>query len=407
MTTRSARIHLPWRLGLLMLALVATTALLVTPTAPVASAQDPDDAPSAYVNGGEIAAARINTVDEFVTAYEAACKADPDTVIVLILNAYVNLETDRDGAYAMIGLVSAGSAATADGNSPTGFMPSRAAHYYVSLIEHSPQIARSYVGGRLEDGNEYPMADPETLTVTISRCEVKDAETQLKYFVKSNGKDMPTPMLLVRDSADEPWKLDSIGSVATDVRRELPKARSTTVREGQTVEVARIREPEEIKTAYDEVARDDPDRIISLCINACLEVETDPTLGSQMLAVMMVPNQVVRDDNSPTGVRVGSSTAYYIQQFEKQPEIMHSYVGGKLEDGADYPLSDPDNLTIKITRCEVKFTTLDGAADLELKYFVQSAGKSMPTPITLKRSRAGELWKVYSVSSLATGVRKE
>ena len=71
-----------------------------------------------------------------------------------------------------------------------------------------------------------------------------------------------------------------------------------------------------------------------------------------------------------------------------------SYLGGTPENGYIYDYDHP-----------IRILEQSDRGDEESKVFVQSGGKDLPSPVHLRKNESGQ-WKLFNVSSLATGVRK-
>ena len=94
--------------------------------------------------------------------------------------------------------------------------------------------------------------------------------------------------------------------------------------------------------------------------------------------------------------KIDRNIKYYLKnQFSKSKNIAGSYLGGTPEN--DYKYSYDHSLEIN------KKSSKKG--DKESKIFVQSGGKASASPVHLKKNNQG-YWKLFNVSSLATGVQK-
>lgn len=89
------------------------------------------------------------------------------------------------------------------------------------------------------------------------------------------------------------------------------------------------------------------------------------------------------------------NTKYYLtSQFSKTKNIAASYLGGTPDN--DYKYSYDHKLEI---------ASNSQREDQKSKIFVKSAGKASASPVHLQKNNQG-YWKLFNVSSLATGVMK-
>ena len=89
------------------------------------------------------------------------------------------------------------------------------------------------------------------------------------------------------------------------------------------------------------------------------------------------------------------NTKYYItSQFSKTKNIAASYLGGTPDNNYKYSY---DN--------KIEIGKQSNKGDKKSKIFVQSGGKASASPVHLQKNNQG-YWKLFNVSSLATGVMK-
>lgn len=100
---------------------------------------------------------------------------------------------------------------------PSGFTLGMSDDYLVYQLVQKPQIMRSYFGGTPENNYvEIVDFEPEVDSNPPGFVEEKEA----KLFVKSAGKDHPTPIGLKRNN-EGIWKVFNWSSFATGVRPTL------------------------------------------------------------------------------------------------------------------------------------------------------------------------------------------
>jgi hypothetical protein len=147
------------------------------------------------------------------------------------------------------------------------------------------------------------------------------------------------------------------------------------------------------KSEWEKDARK-PERSIMYYLIAALNIEKDPELAEAMMTVVVSKNDCLEDGSSPSGLKLGRSAKYYIGQFKKNPNIARSYVGGTNTN--NYKFSK-NNLTMTVVR---KQDQANG-----VKIFIQSGGKDLATPVSLRENSSGQ-WKLTNYSSICTGVKK-
>ena len=137
-----------------------------------------------------------------------------------------------------------------------------------------------------------------------------------------------------------------------------------------------------------------PENTIMYYLIATLNIEKDPVLADAMMTVVVSKKDSLKNGRSPSGLKLGRSAKYFIGQFKKNPRIAASYVGGPPENG--YKLKK-SSLTMTVVKKQ------DHGKGL--KIFIQSGGKSNPTPLQVRKNSSGQ-WKLTEYSSVCTGVKK-
>ncbi len=122
---------------------------------------------------------------------------------------------------------------------------------------------------------------------------------------------------------------------------------------------------------------------IRLFLIGVLEYLDDNKDAEKMIAMTLPKNQL--DKN----------TKYYLtSQFSKTKNIAASYLGGT-----------PDNEYKYSYDSKLEIGKQSDKGDKKSKIFVQSGGKTSGSPVHLQKNKNG-YWKLFNVSSLATGVMK-
>jgi hypothetical protein len=163
---------------------------------------------------------------------------------------------------------------------------------------------------------------------------------------------------------------------------------------GKTVKKSMITSFDKFKAAWEKDASDPYDSILYYVI-AALNIEKDHNLADAMMTVVVSKRDSMESSSSPSGLKLGKSSSYYIGQFKEDKNIARSYVGADWQE--DYKF-DKSNLTMTVTKDQ----EVDGKTR---KIFVHSGGADSPRPVTVKRNKHGQ-WKLTNYGSLCVGVRK-
>jgi hypothetical protein len=159
-----------------------------------------------------------------------------------------------------------------------------------------------------------------------------------------------------------------------------------------------------------ETAAQTPEGALRMLFRALLHLERDPRGAEQLLAHSFNGKQLYRDERAPSGWDVGNSVRFLLQQLQRNPNIVRSYLGGTPErgytdfDAENLPLLiHPDGAVVGGVRC---VNTLQPPRGDQGQLPLQSRGKDLPTIIYAERNPRG-LWKIdtRSLSNVATGVK--
>ncbi len=161
---------------------------------------------------GKVTKPMITSFSKFKSAWEKDAGKPENSILYYLMGALM-IEKDPDLADAMMTVVVSKKDCLEDGGSPSGLKLGRSAKYYVGQFQHNKNIARSYVGGTHTNGYKY---DKKNLILTVVKKE--EQAKGIKIFIKSGGKDLPTPVHL-RKNNDGQWKLTNYSSICTGVKK--------------------------------------------------------------------------------------------------------------------------------------------------------------------------------------------
>lgn len=137
-----------------------------------------------------------------------------------------------------------------------------------------------------------------------------------------------------------------------------------------------------------------PENSIMYYLIAALNIEKDPKLAEAMMTVVVSSRDCMEDGGSPSGLKLGKSSKYYVGQFKQNENIARSYVGGTNTNKYNFSKS---SLTMTVVKTEKQAKGV--------KIFIQSGGKDLATPVYLQENSNGQ-WKLTNYSSICTGVKK-
>ncbi len=158
----------------------------------------------------------ITDFDKFKTAWEKDA-GEPENTIFYYLIGLLNIERDEKIANAMMSILVHKDRTLQDSMSPSGLKLGRGQRYFLMHTRDYPDVPRSYVGGTPE--NDYEI-DEKALKMTLLKIDPlrrKRGPPSVKLWIKSAGKDNPTPTQLSKNKHGQ-WKIIECSSIITGVR---------------------------------------------------------------------------------------------------------------------------------------------------------------------------------------------
>lgn len=202
-----------------------------TDSTPVAPATSTPAQPVTATGNTELNNAEVKRLSDFQKRFEAEAKT-PKGAIRMLFMALLELQSSPALAEKMVTVVYNGKKITADSSSPTGFSLGNSDRFILSQMKQRPEIVRSYLGGTPENnytdfdasGNtiDYPPHGTVVNGLRVNNTLADNDEGQI--YIKSQGKDIPTPLRLERNNQGL-FKVDpsSVSSVATGVKQPEPE----------------------------------------------------------------------------------------------------------------------------------------------------------------------------------------
>ncbi|KAL6068304.1 hypothetical protein QOT17_008333 [Balamuthia mandrillaris] len=159
---------------------------------------------------------------------------------------------------------------------------------------------------------------------------------------------------------------------------------------------------EDYKTRFESEATN-PEAVVKLLVEGMLLLETDKTLGEQVVCLVSAKTNLQEDSSSPSGFK-WRRTDDSLNRLLRDKNIARSYAGGVWTSGYDSSSVDPSHIVLdkgySASRQGINYPQQGKA-----KFFVKSGGADTPRPVTLACNASGQ-WKVMEFSSLTVGVRK-
>ena len=147
----------------------------------------------------------------------------------------------------------------------------------------------------------------------------------------------------------------------------------------------------------------DPEATVRLLVEGMATLEQDEELGAQMMALVLSKKLLQPDPGAPSGQRFRAANGT-LGRLRADPNIARSLVGGTHQQG--YADADLAGLPVELDRgYSPGAQGVDYPRPGEARFFVRSGGADTPRPVNLARNSGG-YWKVTSMSSLTSGVRR-
>jgi len=165
--------------------------------------------------------------DAFAKRFETEGKT-PEGSIKMLFEALLTIETSPELAEVEVSVTLNGKDMYEDATSVSGYDVGSTTRYMLEEIKNKYRIARSYVGAVPDD--DYVSFDKNNIVVNfpangtlVNGLKVDNTitadSTSGRVYVKSSGKDLPTPIYMEKNSKGL-WKISSgtISSIATGVK---------------------------------------------------------------------------------------------------------------------------------------------------------------------------------------------
>ncbi|MHA1379738.1 MAG: DUF6935 domain-containing protein [Candidatus Helarchaeota archaeon] len=165
----------------------------------------------------------------------------------------------------------------------------------------------------------------------------------------------------------------------------------------ETYQLKHIDNFEEFKKQFEEKGSDPRWTVFFYMMGVLEYITGDKKQGEPMITLTIKKDYMQKDPVSPSGLKLPQAgEGYFVQHMLESPNIVKSYFGGT-----------PDN-NYEIDKENLKMIVVGKNIDDKKKHAVidvQSGGKDIYSRVKLQKNRHG-IWKLYSTSSMATGVKK-
>ncbi len=158
----------------------------------------------------------ITDFDKFKASWEKDA-GEPENTIFHYLIALLNIERDVKIADAMMSILVHKDRTIEDLMSPSGRKLGRTQRYYLFHTKENPDVPKSYLGGTPDNDYEINKSRLKMTLLKITPLRRKRGPPSVKLWIKSAGKDNPTPTQLSKNKHGQ-WKIIECSSIITGVR---------------------------------------------------------------------------------------------------------------------------------------------------------------------------------------------
>lgn len=209
----------------------ASASVNITNPTNTGTSTNPLPSPNVAVSNGGLDNKALQRLQDFQNRFTVQGKA-PKDAIRLLFTALLELEKDPKLAEYMVTVVYNGKKMTADTSSPTGFSLGSSDRFILDQMRQRPEIVHSYLGGTPDKNymnfdataNNIEFPPNGTLINGLRVDNTLEGNAEGRIYIKSKGKDLPTPIRMERNNQGL-FKIDpsSVSSVATGVRQAEPE----------------------------------------------------------------------------------------------------------------------------------------------------------------------------------------
>ncbi len=180
-----------------------------------------------------------------------------------------------------------------------------------------------------------------------------------------------------------------------DIIKGLKKLKIAACKE--TYKLKHIDNFEEFKKQFEEKGSDPRWTVFFYMMGVLEYITGDKKQGEPMITLTVKKDYMQNDPASPSGLKLPQAgEGYFVQHMLESPNIVLSYFGGTPANNYEI---DKDNLEMLVIGKAIDNKSKHAVID------VQSGGKDIYSRVKLQQNKKG-IWKLYSTSSMATGVKK-
>ncbi|HUU77689.1 MAG TPA: hypothetical protein VMX55_05045 [candidate division Zixibacteria bacterium] len=152
---------------------------------------------------------------KFKGAWEKNADEPEQSVLFLLIAAYNYCKNPKIGE-PMATLILSNKHNQKSSSSPSGYVLGPTNKELLKHMAEDINIAKSYLGANYEDDYKF---NEDKIAMDLLGVQPEDETGKyVKVFIKSGGKDMPTPVGLARNK-DGQWKITEFSSIATGCRK--------------------------------------------------------------------------------------------------------------------------------------------------------------------------------------------
>lgn len=189
--------------------------------------QPPQNQPVTPTTNDKLESVAVKRLQDFQARFEVEGKSPKGAIRMLFL-ALLELEKAPALAEAMVTVVYNGKRLTAQSGSPTGFVLGNSERFILDQMKQRPEIVHSYLGGTPDKnymnfdatGNTILFPPNGAIIGGLQVNNTLEGNAEGQIYIKSQGKDTPTPLRLERNNQGL-FKVDpgSVSSVAIGVKK--------------------------------------------------------------------------------------------------------------------------------------------------------------------------------------------
>ena len=184
-----------------------------------AEAQAKEQMAKAYkdVKGKKISGKMYSDYEKFSKDWEKSANEPEQSVLFFLIAAYNYSKNPKIGE-PMATLILSTKHNQKDSSSPSGYKLGPTNKQLLNHMQEDINIAKSYLGAKYDE--DYKFDEKKIQMEHLYTEETDSSGKYVKVFIKSGGKDLPTPVGLGKNKHGQ-WKITEFSSIATGCRKSV------------------------------------------------------------------------------------------------------------------------------------------------------------------------------------------